>query len=196
MELLPPPRDVAAPPWDEIAGEIDLPLPSDYKWFCDTYGGGEISGPKNTYRGVWFDIFSPSQAGPRGLATGLRGLVEYHMRDFYDIFYQADVSIWPEGPRPVYPEPGGVLAWGQTEWGDSLFWSTADPDPDNWPVVAWMRHTGEPVYPECGMVDFLIRVFQEEFPMMRSWLAPGLLWTMGHDWLRRDLEITAGPAPQ
>lgn len=194
LDLMPPPPDVTATPWDEIAGEIELPLPGDYKWFCATYGGGRINQPKGSKRGAWFEIFAPSQVGTKVLRPGLQGLVDYHMRDFYEIFYDADESIWPEGPLPVYPEPGGVLAWGQSEWGDSLFWSTADPNPDNWPVVAWMRHTGEPVFPECGMVEFLLRVFREEFPMMTSWLTPGLQWTMRNDWSRQDLEVTAGPA--
>lgn len=195
LELLAPPRDVAAAPWDEIAGEGDLSLPSDYKWFCDTYGGGNISRREGLESGAWLEISSPSRAAPSGLSTGINGLIEYHMRDFHDEFtYDGSAhEMWADDPRPVFPERGGVFAWGQSEWGDSLFWLTADPNPDNWPVIAWMRHGGEPIYPGCGMVEFLIRMFQGEFKWMTSWIAPGLQWTMQHDWLRSGLENTSGP---
>ncbi|QKW20425.1 SMI1/KNR4 family protein [Kitasatospora sp. NA04385] len=36
---------------------------------------------------------------------------------------------------PVHPEPGGLLAFGATRESDTLFWDTADPDPDRWTVV-------------------------------------------------------------
>ncbi|MFF4342774.1 SMI1/KNR4 family protein [Kitasatospora sp. NPDC001540] len=38
--------------------------------------------------------------------------------------------------RPaVHPEPGGLLALGETGGSGRLFWDTADPDPERWTVV-------------------------------------------------------------
>ncbi|MFE1319628.1 hypothetical protein [Kitasatospora phosalacinea] len=36
---------------------------------------------------------------------------------------------------PVHPEPGGLLALGESTDADQLFWDTTDPDPDRWTVV-------------------------------------------------------------
>lgn len=43
-----------------------------------------------------------------------------------------------EGSRrpsfPVYPEPGGLLMWGNTPNADHCMWLT-DPDPEKWTIV-------------------------------------------------------------
>ncbi|HTJ67602.1 MAG TPA: hypothetical protein VL551_08755 [Actinospica sp.] len=196
VDLLPPPAgSIAAPPWQEIGDEIDVPLPSDYKWFSATYGGGRVTPAwSEDRRHPWLEIFSPSRSGHDGGPGGLRGLTDYHARHFHDGFTYdgSDEDMWAGAPRPVYPEPGGVLAWGMSEWGDSLFWLTEDPDPDSWPVVAWMRHLGEPVYPGCGLVEFLIRLFRSDFPPMSTWASPGLHWTIHNDWLRTGLDVAFG----
>ncbi|MEV7562650.1 hypothetical protein [Streptomyces sp. NPDC089795] len=47
----------------------------------------------------------------------------------------------PEEERyAVHPEPGGLLAWGVSRGGDTLFWDTSRPsDPDAWGVVVHHR---------------------------------------------------------
>lgn len=44
-----------------------------------------------------------------------------------------------DNPYPLYPQHGGLLAWGLTQDADYLFWRTDDGDPDGWPVVVWLR---------------------------------------------------------
>jgi hypothetical protein len=39
-------------------------------------------------------------------------------------------------PYPVFPEPGGVLPWGDIRSPGLAFWLTDSGDPDKWPVIA------------------------------------------------------------
>jgi len=38
-------------------------------------------------------------------------------------------------PYPIFPEPGGLLPWGDIRGGGVAFWLTERADPDGWPVV-------------------------------------------------------------
>ncbi|WP_141747662.1 hypothetical protein [Streptomyces nanshensis] len=52
-------------------------------------------------------------------------------------------------PYPLFPAPGGLLAWGGNFNSDHFFWLTNSVDPDDWPVVwfqnssrRWHRYSG------------------------------------------------------
>ncbi|WP_327132404.1 hypothetical protein OG311_16380 [Streptomyces sp. NBC_01343] len=75
-------------------------------------------------------------------------------------------QIWATdgGPGGITASPDSVIAWGVSCGADILGWVTVDEDPDNWPVIVWERH-GSPhwkIY-DCGMVEFLRRLFAEGF---------------------------------
>ena len=40
---------------------------------------------------------------------------------------------------PICPEPGGLIAWGETADGWTFSWVPQFPDPDQWSVVAYSR---------------------------------------------------------
>ncbi|MBR7831869.1 hypothetical protein KDL01_01270 [Actinospica durhamensis] len=188
VQLLPPPDvEVAGPPWDEIESALGFRPPADYRWFCDTYGGGSLFQGASVMESSEFEIFAPTSA-PRGRCpAGLAGLREYHMAGFHESFTYdgADLAMWNGAPYPVYPEPGGVLGWGMSEWGDSFFWLMRGEDPDAWPVVAWMRDPAEAFTLDCGFVEFLRRVVTGEFPWTPSWAGPDVQWHMRSDWRRK-----------
>ena len=195
VRLLPPPEvEVVCPPWDEIESALGFRLPSDYRWFCDTYGGGSI---RNGASRADFEIFAPVSAPASSCTAGLAGLRGYHMGGFHEAFTYdgADEEMWNGAPYSVYPEPGGVLGWGMSEWGDSFFWLMRGEDPNVWPVVAWMRDPAEAFTLDCGFVEFLRRIVTGEFPWTPNWAGPDVHWLMRNDWKGGGLAVTAGPAP-
>jgi len=69
-----------------------------------------------------------------------------------------------EVPRPVFPEPGGMLPWGRAD-RECLLWVCDSADPDEWTVAVSNGGTWRYRYDEnllvveefdCGAVDFLI----------------------------------------
>jgi hypothetical protein len=99
-----------APPvdWAQVEQWLATRLPADYKSFMDTYGPG-----------AYCDI-----SIERDLLTLLvrrrRQLHEVEERHF---------------PPPVFPEPGGIIAWGETADGWTLWWAPTGDEPDRWGIV-------------------------------------------------------------
>jgi hypothetical protein len=138
LKVLPPPvRPVETPPtgqWDAIEGRLGAVLPLDYKAFVELFGSGFID------RFLWvFNPFSAdenirlAEASERQLAI-LRWLRE-----------QANERV----PYPIFPEPDGLLPWGETANGDCFYWITSHSSPDEWSVVVnearapnWHEHAG------------------------------------------------------
>jgi hypothetical protein len=44
----------------------------------------------------------------------------------------------------VYPEPGGLLGWGNDGGGGTYHWDTTSPDPDLWTVAVTGRPVSDP----------------------------------------------------
>lgn len=59
-----------------------------------------------------------------------------------------------ELPYPFWPDPGGLMAFGGADNGDSLLWLT-EGAPDDWKVVVWGRGLGEFEVLNYGLTDFL-----------------------------------------
>jgi hypothetical protein len=112
VTLLPPPanpRDTGtAQQWMTVEARLQSALPSDYKAYIDTYGTGVIGylvRPHNPFATApLFDLFAQIEAIS-------------HTRRAYAASFGAD---WC--PYPLYPEPEGLLPWGNTLDGDTLFW--------------------------------------------------------------------------
>lgn len=98
-------------------------LPADYKHYLRVYGTGLIGG-----------IITPYNP----CCTRKKWKPQYTCRDWMRqaLGIQEEKRRFGEStfPYPVYPEPGGVLPWGETDDGDQLFWITSG-EPDTWRVL-------------------------------------------------------------
>lgn len=210
IRLLPPPSgEVAAVPWDLSRPQISLDFPADYRRFADHYGGGDVVEPDWVYTpydgeelddpGEPQDRVNLSIYGPHGGVWPFEGGGEFHAFRTHQIaevhslfaFEDAAEGHWGDTVYPVYPDPGGLLAWGSNIDGDVFFWLTEDPDPDRWPVVMWARGPATMIRFDGGMVDFLVSVLSGEHPQITWLTGPNLTWVMHNDWLHRDVPDSA-----
>jgi hypothetical protein len=179
--LLPPPREsVAAPPWERAEAECGFAFPSDYQEFVNLYGGGKILTGAAEWP-VW--ILAPCSVPQRpGAPGGFAALVQ----ETEELPLGHEWNGWDGPAYPDLPAPGGLLAWGHDQDGDTFYWSTEDPDPDRWPVVMLARGPAQVLPFEGGMVDFLLAVHSGAHEAS-EWLAdPVIRWSMQSDWLRRS----------
>jgi len=115
-------RPENAPPpvdWRQVEQQLGLVLPTDFKSFMDMYGQGRFC-----------DIT---------IEADLVDLAERRYRWVRD-------DIRPHFDPLVYPEPGGVIPWGTTADGWTLWWAQNDPDPNLWGVAV--------IEPELRMVEY------------------------------------------
>jgi hypothetical protein len=57
---------------------------------------------------------------------------------------------------PIWPEPGGLLSWGATDYADMFYWDTSPGHPDRWTVVATTRGRYEWFSFAGSMSQFLV----------------------------------------
>lgn len=120
-----PPAGMAVD-WPAVEEWLGVRLPGDYKRLADRYGPLDF--------GAYLWIHVPC-GQPERFDFGS------WMKETHREARRAAREL-PEGERyAVHPEPGGLLAWGETRGCDLLFWDTSvSADPDEWTVV--VRHTG------------------------------------------------------
>ncbi|MFE7540858.1 SMI1/KNR4 family protein [Streptomyces platensis] len=122
MERVPPPVEAVNGSGDWGAAErmLGTPLPDDFKRVVEAYGRGDFWGA--------LCLCTPfGDDNPVPLTADL-------LEDFGPLR-----DRWPEQyPYPLFPEPGGLLAWAVTDTGTHLCWLTVGP-PASWPVVIWSR---------------------------------------------------------
>lgn len=102
--------------WESVESRLGLRLPSDYKKFVDNYGPG-----------TFCDVVIAAPDAPE--AVDLFRLLDRKYQQVRDLDRNAfDV--------PVYPEPDGMIAWGETRDGWTCLWAPHPPDdPDAWGIV-------------------------------------------------------------
>ena len=193
MLLLPPPRaEVVGPPWHRSRLDIGFEFPEDYRQFVDRYGAGIITSDNEM---LPFTIDAPcSVPTGGGPSSGFNALAEKQLSQVRPLFVfdGADEDYWGGPVYPIYPDPGGLWAWGENHEGDMFFWLTQDSDPNAWPVVMWARGPATTYVFEGGMVSSLLSLLSGQHPVV-DWIAkPQLRWTMHTDWEHSGLSSSAG----
>ena len=130
--------------WQRSEQTVNSRLPSDYEGFMRTFGPGSIAG---------FFYIEPPIAFESHSVQGMSVPSEELLTDM-------------ESPYPAFPEPGGLIYLGGDSDADVVFYRAVG-EPDDWPIVVRRRHhgfreSGWTQY-DCGLVDFLMRMFHREF---------------------------------
>jgi hypothetical protein len=136
LQLLPPPskKYYAEGNWEESERKLGTPLPTDYKWFITNYGSGTIGTKGSDEPYLWvLSLFRKSDS--MGDNLGMVNLRSYYEDGTVKGYYK-DGNILKCGFPPLFPEPGGLLAFAGTGTGQYLYWRT-EGTPDQWPVVIW-----------------------------------------------------------
>ena len=115
--------------WDDVEAALGTRLPTDYK---DLIGDGLA---------CIFDeellIASP-----------------FERKQGFNLIWEAARSAWSLAyvrqsapdyfPVVVYPEPGGLLGWGNDGGGGQYHWETRGADPDQWTIAVTGRSVFDP----------------------------------------------------
>jgi len=186
--LLPPPAGpVAGPPWERSKAECGFEFPTDYRAFVERYGGGKILvGPDEWPVTVMSPCSVPWAPGrPSGFAEYMFQVENLELGHEMNQWDGPDSADWTGPYYPDLPEPGGLLPWGHSPDGDTLYWSTVDQDPERWPVVMLARGPAVVLPFDGGMVDFLLAVLGGEHFASQWMTDPVIRWRQDSDWLQR-----------
>ena len=142
--LLPQPA-TAAPPkdWAAVARQLGTDLPTDYKDFIATHGGGYV----DNY--LW--ILEPGCANDN-----------YDLVDNDEERTEAFEYLWDgdEGkPRGMEEEGARLIPWASTDNGEFLYWLTRPgQDPDTWTVMVNEARGSDWEHFDTGFAPFLLAV--------------------------------------
>lgn len=132
--------------WTKLELKLGTILPRDYREFVFAYGSGLFAG--------FYRIYNPFAASQH---TGLLSSVQR----ICDQDRQSQKSFRERFPYPYFPEPGGLLPWGNDENGNDYFWIT-EGLPANWHVAQnENRGRGFKIQP-FSMTEFLVAVLQRK----------------------------------
>jgi hypothetical protein len=138
--------------WESVEQRLGIRLPDDYKQFVRLFGACTFGELIPIHVSSPFSRLNSLDAHIEGIGNGYR-----LMRKFGPL------------PFPVYPEPGGLLGWGNTDNGDYLNWLTIG-DAENWPIVVWLNGDFERY--EMGIVKFLTEVVSQRLKLFTSDMFP------------------------
>ncbi|WP_306191736.1 SMI1/KNR4 family protein [Streptomyces sp. MK5] len=140
-----PPHDGAGDSvdWQQTEHDWGVTFPQDYKEFVATYGEGEAD--------AFLTFLVPEPAeGP--VPSG----------DMAEETAEAR-RMWVDYGSPT---TSPVIAWGVSARADLLCWLTSEQDPRRWPVAVWSRGDLAWSVHDCGMLEYLVRLFRGEFDAM------------------------------
>jgi hypothetical protein len=103
--------------WAAAEARLGTSLPSDYKRLVKLFGCGAFDGYLNVY------LPDASHSDIVRHTEWLAQWAEVHGN-----------RLWE--PHRLYPAPGGLLQWADSEQADTFYWLTEGPDPDEWPLLA------------------------------------------------------------
>ena len=152
-------------PWEPIEAWIGSELPPDYKELVRRYGDGAFLEA--------FGIYNPACVNPFGRFP-------YAADRVREMFVR-------ERSFPMSPQPGGLLAIGESDGGHYILWLTRGPASE-WPIVVWGDYGTEGQETEtfeCDLTDFL------------AGLITGEIWprSFGPDNWRQEMETFSSGAP-
>ena len=157
-----PPPQSGSIDWTSVERDLGMELPHDYKRFVSSYGAGRI----DNFLAI-FTLDGPTQWVDLVWRSRDHDDIFFHRREHHPLF------------RP-YPTPGGLLAFGQTDNGDVLYWRTND-DPSQWTVLIYEGRGPNFVEFAGSMTSFLkavlsrrvrVKVFPHDFPSDDPRFAP------------------------
>lgn len=130
--------------WADVEARLGTALPADYRQLAEVLGEGAFDG--------FLRLYAPGSDEHGGDLVGNA----LRQADFVRVHGGA---LWK--PYEVYPAPGGLLQWGDTEQATTFYWLTEGTDPDRWPILAteddfssWVRFDGT-------VTEFLYRVLTD-----------------------------------
>ena len=155
IKVVPPPAmpdEAYSGSWGAIEADLGTELPQDYKDFVRLYGHGNFMEFLAVHVPVSWSPYVTLQSEVRKICDTVRIVG----------------SAYDNLPFPLWPEPGGLLPFGKTDFGDFLFWSPRG-RPDDWGVVVWDRGMGHYEAFSCDLTDFLAglatgEIEPKEFP--------------------------------
>lgn len=182
-EVMPPPDRLpgAVVPWESSVGEIGLEFPGDYREFSELYGWGAVRGELS----ILTPLIPRGKAGWLNVDGGFSRVAEYTNQEIGRAFREMRSNSPQSYPYAIYPEPGGLLAWGRNGNSDHCFWLTKGADPDRWPVVVWsrgMRPSRAWREYDCGMVELIHRIVDGNDPYLNKLLVSA---TSSQRWVSR-----------
>lgn len=142
--------------WDAVESWLGLRLPTDYRALASEYG------PLDVGEYLWLHV-PCVQAGRFDYGVWLK---DTHRR-----CRSAARKLPPYAPLLFHPEPGGLLAFGETRSADCVFWDTsASDEPDRWPVVVYVQdevNAGQNPWRHLGLTltELLDSLFRTGVPL-------------------------------
>lgn len=105
--------------WAQVEGRLGTALPTEYKQLVGIFGYG-------AFDGYFCPLVPDGLSGDDGIVRRAEILTE-HARTQGVRLYE---------PYRLFPAPGGLLHWADTEQDATFYWLTEGPDPDSWPIVS------------------------------------------------------------
>ena len=138
--------------WRQVETELGTALPRDYRDFVFAYGSGLFAG---LYR-----VYNPfAESEYIALVPQGRSVCGYNR--------ESQQSNPQRFPYPYFPEPGGLLPWGNDENGNDYFWLTEGP-PSKW-IVVQDENRGEGIRVQpYSMTGFLLAILQRKVKALAS----------------------------
>ncbi|MEV5943425.1 SMI1/KNR4 family protein [Streptomyces sp. NPDC051994] len=133
--------------WEALQGHYGAGFPTDYREFTEFFGEGSFNED-----GIMVPI-------PR--STPGQQWRTHRLPD--DTIASPDMQNWARPELAGRHSLSDMLVWGSTGGADVLCWLTEDRNPDMWPVAVWSRDDASWELYECGMAEFLVRVFTADF---------------------------------
>lgn len=126
--------------WAVLEGSLGTALPSDFRSLAEAYPILLV--------GDFLSVSVPRPGAEVYWASGARD--DEILQDWYEMEDMQDYV--------PFPQPGGLISWGESNCGDVFYWRTSPSDPDVWPVVVRTDNGDWNEFP-VGVVEFLTGVY-------------------------------------
>ena len=149
-KLVPPPSESfevgTLAQWRKFENQLGVKLPRDYREFVFAYGSGLFA--------IFYRVYNPFAA------SEYIALLPSSKR-ICDLDRESQRAYPERFPYPYYPEPGGLLPWGNDENGNDYFWLTQGP-PTKWIVVQDENRGKGICVQRYTMTGFLVAILQRK----------------------------------